>query len=217
MQRRHQKVTEEAPSPSITRHQREKLLEYAVMAAKHINYRSAGTLEFIMDEKGNFYFIEMNTRIQVEHPTTEMITGVDLIKSQILIAMGEKLPVDTENLKINGHSIEARINAEDPENNFSPSPGKIELLHKPGGPGVRVDSHIYQGYVIPPYYDSLIAKLVVWGRDREEAINRLRRSLSEFVITGIKTNIGLHLDIINRHEFRTSKFYTNSLEKWLGY
>ncbi len=215
LQRRHQKVVEEAPSPSINEEQRKRLLEYAVKAAKHIKYRSAGTLEFLMDEDGNFYFIEMNTRIQVEHPTTEMITGVDLIKSQILIAMGEKLPVNLQQLRINGHSIEARINAEDPENNFSPSPGKIEVLHKPGGPGVRIDSHIYQGYTIPPYYDSLIAKLIVWGKDRDEAINRMKRALSEFVIGGIKTNIKLHLDILHRHEFISGKFYTNSLEKWL--
>lgn len=215
LQRRHQKVVEEAPSPSITEEQRKRLLEYAVKAAKHINYRSAGTLEFLMDEDGNFYFIEMNTRIQVEHPTTEMITGVDLVKSQILIAMGEKLPVDPQKLRINGHSIEARINAEDPENNFAPSPGKIEVLHKPGGPGVRIDSHIYQGYTIPPYYDSLIAKLIVWGKDRDEAISRMKRALSEFVIGGIKTNIKLHLDILHRHEFISGKFYTNSLEKWL--
>ena len=216
LQRRHQKVVEEAPSPSITEEQRMKLLDYAVKAAKHINYRSAGTLEFLMDENGNFYFIEMNTRIQVEHPTTEMITGVDIVKAQILIAMGEKLPVDTKNLRINGHSIEARINAEDPENNFAPSPGKIELLHKPGGPGVRVDTHIYQGYTIPPYYDSLIAKLITWGNDRNEAISRMKRALSEFVISGIKTNIGLHLEIMNRPEFLSGKFYTNSLEKWIS-
>jgi acetyl-CoA carboxylase, biotin carboxylase subunit len=216
LQRRHQKVVEEAPSPSITEEQRRKLLDYAVKAAKHINYRSAGTLEFLMDENGNFYFIEMNTRIQVEHPTTEMITGVDIVKAQILIAMGEKLPVDTKNLRINGHSVEARINAEDPENNFAPSPGKIELLHKPGGPGVRVDTHIYQGYTIPPYYDSLIAKLITWGNDRNEAISRMKRALSEFVISGIKTNIGLHLEIMNRSEFLSGKFYTNSLEKWIS-
>jgi acetyl-CoA carboxylase biotin carboxylase subunit len=216
LQRRHQKVVEEAPSPSITEEQRRKLLDYAVKAAKHINYRSAGTLEFLMDENGDFYFIEMNTRIQVEHPTTEMITGVDIVKAQILIAMGEKLPVDTKNLRINGHSVEARINAEDPENNFAPSPGKIELLHKPGGPGVRVDTHIYQGYTIPPYYDSLIAKLITWGNDRNEAISRMKRALSEFVISGIKTNIGLHLEIMNRPEFLSGKFYTYSLEKWIS-
>lgn len=215
LQRRHQKILEEAPSPSIDDNKRREVIDYALRLVREIGYVNAGTVEFLYDEDGNFYFIEMNTRVQVEHPVTEMITGVDIIKSQILVAMGERLPFNGDDIPIRGHSIEARINAEDPENNFSPSPGKIELLHKPGGFGVRVDSHVYQGYVIPPYYDSMVAKLISWGNSRSEAIERMKRALDEFVLEGIKTTIPLHLRILERKEFLEGKFYTNSLEKWL--
>jgi len=215
LQRRHQKLLEEAPSPSIDEGKRREVVDYALRLVKEIGYVNAGTVEFLYDEDGNFYFIEMNTRVQVEHPVTEMITGVDIIKSQILVAMGERLPFNGDDIPIRGHSIEARINAEDPENNFSPSPGKIELLHKPGGFGIRVDSHVYQGYVIPPYYDSMVAKLISWGNDRSEAIERMKRALEEFVLEGIKTTIPLHLRILERKEFLEGKFYTNSLERWI--
>lgn len=215
LQRRHQKILEEAPSPSINDEKRREVIDYALRLVREIGYVNAGTVEFLYDEDGNFYFIEMNTRVQVEHPVTEMITGVDIIKSQILVAMGERLPFNGDDIPIRGHSIEARINAEDPENNFSPSPGKIELLHKPGGFGIRVDSHVYQGYVIPPHYDSMVAKLISWGNSRKEAISRMRRALDEFVLEGIKTTIPLHLRILERKEFIEGKFYTNSLEKWL--
>lgn len=215
LQRRHQKVMEEAPSPSIGPEKRKEVVEYALRLVKEIGYLNAGTVEFLYDGEGNFYFIEMNTRVQVEHPVTEMVTGVDIIKAQILVAMGERLPFDGDRITLNGHAIEARINAEDPENNFAPSPGKIDLLHKPGGFGVRVDSHVYQGYVIPPYYDSMIAKLVAWGKDRDEAISRLKRALDEFVLEGIKSNVPLHLRVLERREFLEGKFYTDSLERWV--
>ncbi|NPB04558.1 MAG: acetyl-CoA carboxylase biotin carboxylase subunit [Thermotogae bacterium] len=215
LQRRHQKVLEEAPSPSIDDTKRREVVGYALRLAGEIGYRNAGTVEFLYDGKGNFYFIEMNTRVQVEHPITEMVTGVDIVKAQILLAMGERLPFDGDRITLKGHSIEARINAEDPANNFAPSPGKIELLHKPGGPGVRVDSHIYQGYTIPSYYDSLVAKLITWGMDRREAIDRMNRALEEFVLEGIKTNIPMHLNILHRREFLSGRFYTDSLERWV--
>ena len=215
LQRRHQKVLEEAPSPSIGEEERRRVIDYALRLVREIGYRNAGTVEFLYDGEGNFYFIEMNTRVQVEHPVTEMITGIDVIKAQILVAMGEKLPFNGDEIPINGHSIEARINAEDPDRGFAPSPGRVELLHKPGGFGVRVDSHVYQGYVIPPYYDSMVAKLITWGRDRDEAISRMKRALGEFVLEGIKTNIPLHLRILERREFLEGKFYTDSLERWV--
>ncbi len=214
LQRRHQKVVEEAPSPSITDEERERVVGYALNLVREIGYVNAGTVEFLYED-GNFYFIEMNTRVQVEHPVTEMVSGVDIIKTQIRIAMGEEIPFLREKITLNGHAIEARINAEDPERNFTPSPGEITLLHKPGGFGIRIDSHIYQGYRIPPFYDSMIGKLVSWGRDRDEAIARLRRALEEFVIEGVKTNIPLHLMILERRDFLTGRFYTNSLEKWV--
>ncbi|MEO0152077.1 MAG: acetyl-CoA carboxylase biotin carboxylase subunit [candidate division WOR-3 bacterium] len=215
IQRRHQKIIEEALSPALSEEKRKWLGEIAVKGAKAIGYYSAGTMEFLMDKDGNIYFIEMNTRIQVEHPVTEMITGIDIVKEMILIAMDEKLRYKQEDIKFKGHAIEARINAEDPERNFIPTAGKIDFVHKPGGPGIRVDSHIYSGYTIPPYYDSLIAKLIAWDENREKAINRLKRALEEFVIRGegIKTIIPLHLKILENEKFKKGDIHTNFLEE----
>jgi acetyl-CoA carboxylase biotin carboxylase subunit len=196
IQRRHQKLIEETPSPVITNKIREKMGEAAVKAAKAVGYFSAGTVEFIFDQEGKFYFMEMNTRIQVEHPITEMITGVDLVKEQIKIAAGQRLKLSQKDIFCNSHSIECRINAEDPDNNFMPSPGKVTKYSPAGGPGVRIDSHLYEGYTIPPYYDSLIAKLIVHAETREEAIKRMQRALSEFVVEGIKTTIPFHLKVL---------------------
>ena len=194
MQRRHQKVIEEAPAPGITEAERAQIGEVCVAACKRINYRGAGTFEFLYDS-GNFYFIEMNTRVQVEHPVTERITGVDIVREQLLIAAGEKLSIRQEDVRINGHAIECRINAEDPRT-FMPSPGTITEFHAPGGPGIRVDSHIYAGYRIPPNYDSMIGKLIAHGNDRETALARMRVALSEVVVSGIRTNLPLHADMI---------------------
>ncbi|RLD15883.1 MAG: acetyl-CoA carboxylase biotin carboxylase subunit, partial [Caldiserica bacterium] len=191
IQRRHQKLIEESPSPSVKKDLRRKLGKEAVKVAKAINYNTVGTVEFIMDEKGNFYFIEMNTRIQVEHPVSEMITGLDLIKLQLATASGEELRTKQDDIEIRGHAIEFRITAEDPEKEFIPSCGKIEKLILPGGPGVRIDSACYQGYEIPPYYDSLIAKLIIHGKNRKEAIARSKRALDEFIIEGVKTTISV--------------------------
>ncbi|RKY99864.1 MAG: acetyl-CoA carboxylase biotin carboxylase subunit [Candidatus Hydrothermota bacterium] len=213
IQRRHQKLMEESPSPAVDEELRERIGEAAVRGAKAIGYTSAGTMEFLLDEDGNFYFMEMNTRIQVEHPVTEMVTGVDLVKEQILIASGEKLRYSQSDVKLQGHAIEARINAEDPDNDFAPSPGRIELLHKPGGPGVRIDTHVFAGYTIPPNYDSLVAKLIVHGRNRKEAIARLKRSLEEFIIEGIKTTIPFHLRIVEHPDFLSGKLDTHFLER----
>jgi len=213
LQRRHQKVMEEAPSPFVTPDLRKRMGEAAVKGAKTIGYNTVGTVEFLVDKEGNFYFMEMNTRIQVEHPVTEFVTGVDLIKEQIKVAMGEKLGFKQKEIKMIGHSIEARINAEDPEHGFSPSPGIVSAFHIPGGPGVRVDTHLYAGYVIPPYYDSLIAKLITFGRDRDEAIVRLKRSLEEFVIEGVKTTIPFHLTILEDEDFLAGKMSTNFLKE----
>ncbi len=215
IQRRHQKIIEEALSPALSKEKRKWLGETAVKGAKAIGYYSAGTMEFLMDKDGNIYFIEMNTRIQVEHPVTEMITGVDIVKEMVLIAMGEKLRYRQEDIKFRGHAIEARINAEDPERNFTPTAGKIDFVHKPGGPGIRVDSHIYSGYIIPPYYDSLIAKVIAWDEDRMKAINRLKRALEEFVIRGegIKAIIPLHLKILENESFKKGEVHTNFLEE----
>src|SRR6185436_3626474 len=189
-QRRHQKLIEESPSPAVNDALRQKLGAVAVRGAKKVGYDSAGTIEFLLDEDGTFYFMEMNTRIQVEHPVSEMVTGVDLVKEQIAIAAGEKLSVGAvKDIKLRGHAIECRINAEDPDKNFMPSPGRITVYHTPGGPGVRVDSHAYAEYTIPPYYDSMIGKLICHGRDRAEAILRMQRALEEYVIEGIKTTI----------------------------
>jgi len=215
LQRKHQKILEEAPSPAIDEKTREKLLEYARKGAEAIKYKSAGTLEFLMDENKNLYFIEMNTRIQVEHPVTEFITGIDLIKLQIEIEEKGKLELKQEEVQMRGHAIEVRINAEDPEKGFRPSPGKIKTLHLPGGPGVRVDSYIYAGYEIKPFYDSLIAKLIVHERTRELAIRRLKRALEETIIDGIKTTIPLHKKIIEDEDFIKGNIDTKFLERFL--
>ncbi|WP_124099782.1 acetyl-CoA carboxylase biotin carboxylase subunit [Ruminococcus sp. Marseille-P6503] len=201
MQRRNQKVLEEAPSPVMTEELRRKMGEAAVKAAKVCGYRNAGTIEFLVDGKGNFYFMEMNTRIQVEHPITEEVTGVDLVKQQLLIASGEHLAIRQEDVKISGHAIECRINAENPALGFRPSPGVIQSLHIPGGPGIRVDSAVYQGYEISPYYDSMIAKLIVHGATREEAIAKMTWALSEFIVDGVATNIDFQLKLIRTEAF----------------
>ena len=214
MQRRHQKVIEEAPAPGIGRKTRRLIGELCVEACRRIGYRSAGTFEFLY-ENDNFYFIEMNTRIQVEHPVSEMITGVDIVRQQLLIAAGEKLQYQQEDIQIRGHAIECRINAEDPDT-FIPSPGMIEHYHPPGGPGVRVDTHIYGGYKVPPYYDSIIGKLIVHGDSRELAIARMSMALSEIVIEGIKTNIPLHQKIISDAAFIAGGTYIHYLENKLG-
>ncbi|RIY34201.1 acetyl-CoA carboxylase biotin carboxylase subunit [Psittacicella gerlachiana] len=214
MQRRHQKVVEEAPAPGITPEQREKIGTACAEACKRIGYRGAGTFEFLY-ENGEFYFIEMNTRIQVEHPVTEMITGVDLIREQILVASGLPLSIKQEDIKVRGHAIECRINAENPEN-FLPSPGKITSFHSPGGFGVRWDSHIYAGYSVPPTYDSMIGKLITYGDDREMAIKRMNRALLELVVEGIKTNIPLQMDIISDENFNKGGTNIHYLEKKLG-
>ena len=215
LQRRHQKVLEEAPSPAVTPEIRKTLGETALRGAKAAGYTNAGTIEFLMDEKGNFYFMEMNTRIQVEHPVTEIITGIDLVKKQIEIAAGEPLGLKQEEIKINGHAIECRINAEDPYKNFMPTPGEIQFYHAPGGPGVRVDSCAYTGYTISPYYDSLIAKLITWGKDREEAINRMARALDEFEIYGIASTILFHLEVIHHPYFLSGDVTTNFIRDYI--
>ncbi|MCC8191504.1 MAG: acetyl-CoA carboxylase biotin carboxylase subunit [Ruminococcus sp.] len=201
MQRRNQKVLEETPSPVMTDELRRKMGESAVAAAKVCGYRNAGTIEFLVDKHLNYYFMEMNTRIQVEHPITEEVTGVDLVKQQLLIAGGEPLSIKQEDIKIQGHAIECRINAENPEMNFLPSPGVIKSLYVPGGPGIRIDSACYQGFEITPYYDSMIAKLIVHASDRETAIAKMRWALSEFIVDGVSTNIDFHLRLIRREEF----------------
>jgi acetyl-CoA carboxylase, biotin carboxylase subunit len=197
IQRRHQKLIEESPSPAVSQKLRDRMGAAAVKAARAIGYYSAGTIEFLLDEDGSFYFMEMNTRIQVEHPVTELVTGVDLIKEQIRVAAGEKhsLP-DRQPVNLNGHALECRINAEDPAHNFRPSPGEITIWHAPGGPGVRVDSHAYQGYRVPPYYDSLLAKLIVHGRDRSESLVRMRLALESFIVEGVKTTIPFLLELL---------------------
>ena len=212
VQRRHQKLIEESPSPIIDAETRNLMGETAVLGAKSVNYEGAGTVEFLVDKHKNFYFMEMNTRIQVEHPVTELVYDVDLIRQQILVAAGEK--IETLPRKPLGHAIEFRINAEDPANGFRPSPGKIESLHFPGGFGVRVDSHIYHGYSIPPFYDSLIAKLIVWGKDRNHAIARGKRALEEFIVEGIKTTIPFHLQVLEDPRFISGNFDTGFLEKF---
>lgn len=215
VQRKHQKLIEESPSPAVDEEKRQQLVEAALKGARAVGYRSAGTMEFLMDSDGNFYFMEMNTRIQVEHPVTEMVFGLDLVKEQIRLAAGEKLQ-DTFPMKMRGHAIECRINAENPDKNFMPSPGKISYFHIPGGFGVRVDTHAYAQYTIPPYYDSLIAKLITHGRNREEALKRMERCLEEFVIEGIHTTIPLHLKILRAQEFRSGNYDINFLERFLG-
>ncbi|AKJ64079.1 acetyl-CoA carboxylase biotin carboxylase subunit [Kiritimatiella glycovorans] len=216
IQRRHQKLVEEAPSPALTPEQRRELGAAAVRAAQFTGYSSAGTLEFLYDEAAKeFYFMEMNTRIQVEHPVTEQVTGVDIIKEQIRVATGEPLSFSQEEVRIEGHSIEFRVNAEDPQRNFSPSPGRIEWLHFPGGPGVRIDSQAYAGADIPPYYDSMIAKLIVDGRDREEAIARMRRAMDEFTVDGLATTLPLGLRLMADPRFQRGEYHTGFLERFL--
>jgi acetyl-CoA carboxylase biotin carboxylase subunit len=215
IQRRHQKLLEEAPSPALTPELREKMGTAAVMAAKSINYVGAGTVEFLLSQTGEFYFMEMNTRIQVEHPVTEMISGLDLIAEQIRVAQGEKLQLTQDQVMLRGHAIECRINAEDPDRDFRPAPGRIRIsgFLPPGGPGVRIDSHVYTDYQIPPYYDSLIGKLIVWGPDRPTAINRMKRALREFALTGLPTTIGFHQKILETPEFLQGEVYTNFVEQ----
>ena len=210
IQRRHQKLVEESPSPFMTPELRQRMGEAAIKAASAINYESVGTVEFLVDKNRNFYFMEMNTRIQVEHCVTEEVVSYDLIKEQIKIAAGEK--ISGKNYEPQLHAIECRINAEDPYNDFRPSPGKITVLHTPGGHGVRVDSHVYAGYVIPPYYDSMIGKLITVAQTREEAINTMYRALSEYVIEGVKTTIPFHLQLMQNEDFRKGNFTTKFLE-----
>ncbi|HTX65521.1 MAG TPA: acetyl-CoA carboxylase biotin carboxylase subunit [Opitutaceae bacterium] len=216
VQRRHQKLIEESPSPFLTSDLRKRMGKAAIRAAESAEYESAGTIEFIVDAKGEFYFIEMNTRIQVEHPVTEEVTGLDLIKEQIRIAAGEKINFDQKDVEFRGHAIECRINAEDPTRNFTPSPGTIGLYYAPGGHGVRVDSHIYSGYTIPPYYDSLISKLIAHGDNRKMALERMYRALSEYLVRGIKTTIPLHKAILSDPVFIAGKATTAYLEEFLS-
>jgi acetyl-CoA carboxylase biotin carboxylase subunit len=215
MQRRRQKVLEEAPSPGISPGVREKMTEAAVRLAREAGYANAGTVEFLVEDE-EFYFIEMNTRIQVEHPVTEMLTGVDLVKEQIRISAGDPLSLEQEDVPMVGHAIEFRINAEDPDQDFMPSPGEISWLEVPGGPGVRVDSAIYQGYQIPPFYDSMVGKLIVWALTREEAISRARRALREYRLEGVKTTIPLHLRLLKGEAFRSGEYHTGYLEELLN-
>jgi len=214
MQRRHQKIIEEAPAPGITTEQRKEMGERCAETCRKVGYTSAGTFEFLYQD-GQFYFIEVNTRLQVEHTVTEMITGVDLVIEQLRIAAGEKLSFSQEDLSLRGHAIECRINAEDPKN-FTPSPGQIELWHPPGGPGIRVDSHLYSGYTVPPFYDSMIAKVIACGNNRKSAVARMRTALNEMVIDGIKTNIVLHQEIFQHAAFKAGGTDIHYLEKRLG-
>lgn len=211
VQRRNQKLIEESPSPFLTKELRLKMGDAAVKAAKAVGYSNAGTIEFLVDDDHNFYFMEMNTRIQVEHPVTEMVTDLDLIKLQIVIAFGEKLPFTQEQVKQTGHCIECRINAEDARRDFAPCPGTINALHVPGGPGVRIDSAVYQGYKIPPFYDSMIAKLIVKGANRAESIARMKRAISEFLFDGITTNADFQLEILRDPDFEAGTYDTGFL------
>ncbi len=212
IQRRHQKLTEETPSPFMTDQLRQKMGDAAVLAAESIKYEGAGTIEFLVDKHRNFYFMEMNTRIQVEHPITEQVIDYDLIREQILVAAG--VPISGKNYLPKLHSIECRINAEDPYNDFRPSPGKITTLHTPGGHGIRLDTHVYSGYVIPPHYDSMIAKLITTAQTREEAINKMKRALDEFVIEGIKTTIPFHRQLMDHPDYIAGNYTTKFMESW---
>jgi acetyl-CoA carboxylase biotin carboxylase subunit len=209
-------VLEESPSPAVDAELRKRMGEVAVQAAKAVGYESAGTIEFLLDKDKNFYFMEMNTRIQVEHPVTEFVTDVDLIKSQIRIAAGEPLNIKQEDIIFKGHAIECRMNAENPEENFRPSPGTIRQLHIPGGKGIRVDTAVYAGYTIPPYYDSMIAKLIVLGKSRNEAIKKMKSALSEFIVEGIDTNVEFQMDIMNDRKFQSGDFSTDFIEQMEG-
>jgi acetyl-CoA carboxylase, biotin carboxylase subunit len=214
LQRRHQKIVEEAPAPGMTPQQRAAMIDSITQALTRVGYRGAGTLEFLYQD-GRFHFIEMNTRIQVEHPVTEMITGIDLVKLQLRIAAGEQLPFGQADIETRGHAIECRINAEDPKN-FLPSPGPVRLWHPPGGPGIRVDSHLYSGYNVPPFYDSLVAKIIAHGEDRDTAIVRMRNALAEMVVEGITTNTPLHQEILGHGAFRQGGLDIHYLERRLG-
>lgn len=216
IQRRHQKMIEESPSAALDDKLRKEMGEVAVRAAKAAKYESAGTIEFLLDKNKKYYFMEMNTRIQVEHPVTEMVTGLDLIKEQIFIAAGEKLRFKQKDIHISGHAIECRLNAENPEKNFMPCPGKIEYLHLPGGNGIRIDSAIYSGYVIPPNYDSMIAKIIVYGKDRETAIDKMRSALGEVNVDGITTNLDYQYEIINHPVFKSGDITTGFIEEFFG-
>ncbi len=215
IQRRHQKLLEEAPSPAVTPRLRRQMGDAAIKVAKAINYVGAGTVEFLLDKHGKFYFMEMNTRIQVEHPITEMITGIDIVAEQLRIAMGEKLRLTQNDITLSGHAIECRINAEDPARDFRPHPGRISGYLPPGGFGVRMDSHVYTDYEIPPHYDSLIGKLIVWGSDRQSAILRMKRALRECAITGVPTTISFHQQVLDDEEFCSGRVFTNFVAKFL--
>jgi acetyl-CoA carboxylase, biotin carboxylase subunit len=215
MQRRRQKILEESPSPALDPAAREEIAEAALSLARAADYTSAGTVEFLVDRNGSFYFIEMNTRIQVEHPVTELVTGIDLVKEQLRVAACEPLSLRQEDVVFEGWSIEFRINAEDPQRSFLPSPGEIAALEVPGGPGVRVDTAAYAGYHVPPFYDSLLAKLIVWGRDRDEAVARGRRALREFRIDGVKTTIPFHLELLEKEAFLAGDYHVEFLERRL--
>jgi len=217
VQRRDQKLIEEAPSPAVTPELRAAMGDAAVRLARDVGYDSAGTVEFLLDEDGSFYFMEMNTRIQVEHPVTELVTGIDLMKWQISVAAGDELTVRQEDVSVQGHAIECRINAENPARDFMPCPGRVFFFHAPGGPGVRVDTHIYSDYQVPPHYDSLLAKLITFGRDREEAVLRMKRALEECVIDGLPTSIPFHLEVLENRVFlageATTKFLDNAMNE----
>ena len=217
IQRRHQKLLEEAPSPVVDWKLRKRMGDMAIKAAKTVNYTNAGTIEFLLDDDGRFYFLEMNTRVQVEHGITELITGIDIVKEQIRIAAGEKLGIKRQDkVPLRGHAIECRINAEDPANDFAPCPGKIERYNAPGGPGVRIDSHAHAGYTVPPYYDSMIGKLMAHGRNRGEAIGILQRALEEFVIEPIKTTVPIHREILKSPLFRRGQMHTDFIQRLMG-
>jgi acetyl-CoA carboxylase biotin carboxylase subunit len=215
IQRRHQKLVEECPSPVVDEAMRQRMGAAAVAGAKLINYSSAGTMEFLMDPEGNFYFIEMNTRIQVEHPITEWVTGVDLVKWQLRIAAGERLTLQQADVRMTGHAMECRVNAEDPSRDFLPQAGQVELFIAPGGPGVRVDSHMYSSYTIPSNYDSLLGKIIAWGADRAEAVVRMRRALDECIITGVKTTIPFQQALMDDDRFRRGDFSTRYLNEFI--
>jgi acetyl-CoA carboxylase, biotin carboxylase subunit len=216
IQRRHQKLVEEAPSPALTPELRREMGDAAVAAAASIDYVGAGTVEFLLDTDGSFYFIEMNTRIQVEHPVTEVTTGFDLVKEQILVAAGEPLSFPDEEVVLRGHAIEFRINAEDPNHAFRPSPGVITTFHPPGGPGVRLDTHVYAGYTIPPHYDSLMGKLIVSGKTREEALVRARYALNSFVIEGVHTTVPFLAEIVQDPAFQRGEVDTHFVERFMS-